>query len=130
MCALHTGKSSLESAADYRAGSRYDFHSIRLTEVQKREFKPVAIELKKGYASFHHPLMVHGSFENTTGIPRRAAVLNVFRDGVVSDSDLPPLDGVPAVPKGKPMQGQFFPLLFVPSSTKGAQCNNLGQRPR
>jgi len=113
-------------------GLAADMNSIQcvLTEAQKREFKPVAIELKKGYASFHHPLMVHGSFENTTGIPRRAAVLNVFRDGVVSDSDLPPLDGVPAVPKGKPMQGQFFPLLFVPSSTKGAQCNSLGQRPR
>ena len=88
-----------------------------LTDDQKREFKPVAIELKKGYASFHHPLMVHGSFENSTEAPRRAAVLNVFRDGVKSDSDLPPLDGVPAIPKGEPMQGQFFPLLFVHSDT-------------
>ena len=100
-------------------GLAADMNSIQsvLTEVQKREFKPVAIELKKGYASFHHPLMVHGSFENTTDIPRRAAVLNVFRDGVVSDSDLPPLDGVPPVPKGEPMQGQFFPLLFAAIET-------------
>ena len=100
-------------------GLASDMNSIQsvLTEVQKREFKPVAIELKKGYASFHHPLMVHGSFENSTDIPRRAAVLNVFRDGVVSDSDLPPLDGVPPVPKGEPMQGQFFPLLFATSKT-------------
>lgn len=97
-------------------GLASDMNSIQsvLTDVQKHEFKPVAIELKKGYASFHHPLMVHGSFENGTDMPRRAAVLNVFRDGVVSDSDLPPLDGVPPVPKGEPMQGQFFPLLFVP----------------
>ncbi len=94
-----------------------DMNSIQtvLTEDQKREFKPVAIEMKKGYASFHHPLMVHGSFENRTSIPRRAAVLNVFRDGVVSDSDAPPLAGVPPVPKGEPMQGHFFPLLFNPS---------------
>lgn len=99
------------------AGLASDMNSIQsvLTEVQKREFKPVAIELKKRCASFHHPLMVHGSFENSTDVPRRAVVLNVFRDGVVSNSDLPPLDGVPPVPKGEPMQGQFFPLLFDPS---------------
>ena len=95
-------------------GLAADMNSIQsvLTEDQKRDFKPVAIELKKGQASFHHPLMVHGSFENGTDKPRRATVLNVFRDGVLSDSNQPPLDGVPAVPKGKPMQGQFFPLLF------------------
>ncbi|HEY5885223.1 MAG TPA: phytanoyl-CoA dioxygenase family protein [Pyrinomonadaceae bacterium] len=100
-------------------GLAADMNSIQnvLTEDQKREFKPVAIELKKGHASFHHPLMVHGSFENTNNKPRRAVVLNVFRDGVESDSDLPPLKGVPPVPKGAPMQGQFFPLLFNPSKT-------------
>jgi ectoine hydroxylase-related dioxygenase (phytanoyl-CoA dioxygenase family) len=85
-----------------------------LTPEQEREFKPVAIELKKGECSFHHPLMVHGSYENRTDVPRRAAVLNVFRDGVVSASDAPPLEGVPAIPKGQKMSGQFFPLLFDP----------------
>src|SRR5687768_1805426 len=60
-----------------------------LTNEQKEQFRPVAIELKKGEASFHHPLMVHGSFENTTDRPRRATVINVFRNGVVSDSDAP-----------------------------------------
>jgi ectoine hydroxylase-related dioxygenase (phytanoyl-CoA dioxygenase family) len=94
-----------------------DMNSIQkvLTEDQQRDFKPVAIELKKGHASFHHPLMVHGSFENRTDKPRRAAVLNVFRDGVVSDSDDAPLEGVPPILKGQPMQGQFFPLLFDPA---------------
>jgi hypothetical protein len=87
-----------------------------LTSEQKREFKPVAIELKKGEASFHHPLMVHGSFENRTEKERRAAVINVFRDGVVSASDNPPLEGVPPIPKGEKMQGQFFPLLFDPTT--------------
>jgi len=72
---------------------------------------PVAIELKPGECSFHHPLMVHGSFENRTDRPRRATVINAFRDGVKSDSDQPPLAGVPAVPRGQPMGGQFFPLL-------------------
>lgn len=85
-----------------------------LSEEQNREFKPVAIELKKGEASFHHPLMIHGSYENRTARPRRAAVINVFRDGVKSASDAPPLEGVPPVPSGEPMGGRFFPLLFDP----------------
>lgn len=85
-----------------------------LSEQQKAEFKPVAIELKKGEASFHHPLMVHGSFENRVDRPRRAAVINVFADGVVSASDQPPLEGVPPIPAGKKMDGRFFPLLFTP----------------
>ena len=100
-----------------RTGLANDMNSIQsvLTEEQKAEFKPVPVELKKGEASFHHPLMVHGSYENRTERPRRAVVLNVFADGVVSASDEPPLDGVPPVPKGSPMDGQFFPLLFDPA---------------
>ena len=85
-----------------------------LTPDQKKEFKPVAIELKQGECSFHHPLMVHGSYENRTDRSRRAVVLNVFRDGVISASDAPPLEGVPAIPVGEKMSGQFFPLLFDP----------------
>jgi len=93
-----------------------DMDSIQtvLTAEQKDNFKPVAIELKKGEASFHHPLMVHGSFENTTARPRRAAVINVFRDGVKSDSERPLLEGVPAIARGEKIQGQFFPLLYEP----------------
>ena len=83
-----------------------------LTQEQREAFKPVAIELKQGECSFHHPLMVHGSFENVTDRSRRAVVLNVFRDGVVSASDVPPLEGVPPIPFGNEMGGQFFPLLF------------------
>jgi ectoine hydroxylase-related dioxygenase (phytanoyl-CoA dioxygenase family) len=86
-----------------------------LTPEQKQQFKPVAIELKKGQCAFHHPLMVHGSYENRTERQRRAVVLNVFRDGTKSDSDDPLLDGVPPVKKGEAMDGQFFPLLFDPS---------------
>ena len=86
-----------------------------LSDEQKEKFKPVAIELKKGEASFHHSLMVHGSYENRTSRPRRAAVINVFRDGVRSASDKPPLEGVPPVPAGEKMSGQFFPLLFDPN---------------
>jgi len=91
-----------------------DMTSIQtvLTNSQKHNFHPVPIELKSGEASFHHPLMVRGSFENKTEYPRRAIVINLFVDGVVSNSDGPPLHGVPAIPKGEKMAGQFFPLLF------------------
>jgi len=82
-----------------------------LTDEQKGQFKPVAIELKKGEASFHHPLMLHGSYENRSDRPRRACVINVFRDGVVSDSDEPLLAGIPPIPKGEKIQGRFFPLI-------------------
>lgn len=83
-----------------------------LTEEQKKEFNPVPIELKKGYASFHHPLLVHGSYENTSKRPRRAFVLNAFADGTVSNTNDELLKGVPPVKKGDKMQGKFFPLLY------------------
>jgi ectoine hydroxylase-related dioxygenase (phytanoyl-CoA dioxygenase family) len=86
-----------------------------LSAEQRARFKPVAVELKKGEAAFHHPLMVHGSFANSTEHERRAAVLNVFRDGVISDTDQPLLKGVPVVPKGAKVEGRFFPLLFDPA---------------
>jgi ectoine hydroxylase-related dioxygenase (phytanoyl-CoA dioxygenase family) len=86
-----------------------------LDKEQKRAFKPVAIELKKGQCAFHHPLMVHGSYENRTDRPRRATVINVFRDGTRSDSSEVLLDGVPPIPRGEKMDGQFFPLLFDPA---------------
>ena len=81
----------------------------------KDEFRPVAIEQKKGECSFHHARTMHGSYANTTDHPRRATVINVFRDGVMSNSDEPLLDGAPVVPKGEKIGGRFFPLLFDPS---------------
>jgi ectoine hydroxylase-related dioxygenase (phytanoyl-CoA dioxygenase family) len=93
-----------------------DMNAIQtvLSAEQKAQFKPVAIELKKGMATFHHPLMLHGSFENNTDGPRRAAVINVFRDGVGSASNEPLLEGVPPIPAGEPIGGRFFPSLFDP----------------
>lgn len=73
---------------------------------------PIPIEMEKGYATFHHPLLVHGSFENLSERPRRAFVINVFADGTSSDSNDPLLEGVPAIPKGQKMEGKFFPLLY------------------
>ncbi len=84
-------------------------------EQWQRMQNPVAAELKVGEATFHHPLMVHGSRENRTNRPRRAAVLNVFRDGVCSAADEPLLAGTSSIPAGQPMGGPFFPLLFDPT---------------
>ena len=85
-----------------------------LSAEQKEQFKPVPIELKAGEGSFHHPLMVHGSYTNQSGRPRRGAVINVFRDGVRSASNDPLLEGVPVIGAGEKIDGQFFPLLFDP----------------
>lgn len=88
-----------------------------LNEEQKKQFQnPQYAEVKAGEAIFHHSLTLHGSGANTSAKPRRAFVINVIADGVISDSDEPMLEGVPVVPKGSKMEGQFFPLLFDPST--------------
>jgi len=87
-----------------------------LTEEQKAAFKPIPIELKKGYGTFHHPLLIHGSYENHSDRSRRAFVLNLFADGTVSDTDTPLMPGAPATPKGEKISGQYFPLLFDPQT--------------
>lgn len=92
-----------------------DMDAIRdvLNEDQWSQMQnPVSVELKAGECTFHHPLMVHGSTANSSDRPRRAAVLNVVRDGVCSFSDEPLLNGVPPIPEGQPLEGQFFPVLI------------------
>lgn len=86
-----------------------------LNEDQKKQFEnPHFAEVKAGEAIFHHSLTLHGSGENRSENPRRAFVINVFADGVRSDSDEPLLEGVPIIKQGEKMQGQFFPLLYDP----------------
>lgn len=95
-----------------------DMNAIRqvLSPPQLEQFdRPLAIELERGQCAFHHPLMVHGSYENRTSGARRATVINVFRDGVRSASDTPLLKGVPAIASGQKMDGKFFPLLYDPA---------------
>jgi len=82
-----------------------------LAPQQQDEFKPVHVETKAGEAIFHHPLTLHGSGENKSDRPRRAFVINVFADGVKSDTNDTLLNGVPVIEKGEKMQGRFFPLL-------------------
>ena len=94
-----------------------DLDGIRsfLNEEQIKQFDHAQYaEVKAGEAIFHHSLTLHGSGENKSDKPRRAFVINVFADGVTSDSNEPMLEGVPVVEKGKKMEGQFFPLLYNP----------------
>lgn len=83
-----------------------------LSEEQKKEFRPVPVEMKRGYGVFHHPLIVHGSYENRSSRSRRALVLNVFADGTSSATNGELLEGVPAITAGDKLDGQFFPLLY------------------
>jgi len=95
-----------------------ELHSIRdeLNAEQKSQFdNPQFAEVKAGEAIFHHSLTLHGSGENKSDKPRRAFVINVFADGVISDSDESLLEGIPVVHKGEKMDGQFFPLLYNPA---------------
>src|SRR2546421_430988 len=88
-----------------------------LNEEQRREFQqPVAIEVKKGEAAFHHPRLVHGSHANHSDRSRRATVINVMKDGVRSASNEPLLQGVPAISAGEKVEGRFFPLLYAPAA--------------
>ena len=102
-----------------------DMDAIRdvLSDEQWEQFQqPVAVELAAGACSFHHPLMVHGSKENRTDTPRRAAVVNLVRDGVTSNSAEPLLQGVPSIAPGEPLSGTFFPLLY-----RRHAANHLGE---
>lgn len=84
-----------------------------LNDEQKSDLKnEIAIEMPMGYATFHHPLLVHGSYENRSDFPRRATVLNVIADGIKSQIDDELLQDVPIIGKGENLEGQFFPLLY------------------
>ena len=98
------------------AGSMDSLRDL-LNDGQRRQYENrVAAEMPAGYGTFHHPKMVHGSYENRSDRPRRAFVINVFADGTRSDTDAEILSGVPVIKKGKKMEGRFFPLLYAPPS--------------
>lgn len=94
------------------AGNMEAIREVLTPEQAKGMENPVAIELKKGHITFHHPLLIHGSFENRTERSRRAAVVNFFRSGTKSMTNEPLLKGVPPVPSGTELSGRFFPRLF------------------
>ncbi len=78
--------------------------------------KRVPNELLKGYTSFHYPLMMHGSYTNTSSRPRRAVVLNAMDYqtlGNTADYERKEaLKNFPDMPQDKILDSQLFPLLF------------------
>lgn len=96
-----------------------DMEAVRtvLNEEQLEAFeKRVANELPKGYASFHHPLTMHGSYANTSERPRRATVINTMSSGTLGNTEgyyrLEALHTFPEMPQDQVLEGNFFPLLF------------------
>ena len=108
-----------------KTGLAGDMDSVRevLTPEQVTDFeKQRPIILNKGECSFHHPLMMHGSYENQSHHPRRATVINILGDGVTSNWEgdhSPGTENFPMLPKGEPMAGQFYPMLFEAEKAMG-----------
>lgn len=75
-----------------------------------------ANELPKGYASFHHPLMMHGSYANTSERSRRAVVINSMGHSTVGNTAnygrLDALKSFPPMPQDQLLDSHFFPKLF------------------
>ena len=78
--------------------------------------RKVANELPRGYASFHHPLMMHGSYANFSERPRRAVVLNAMAHNTLGNTAnyerLDALQHFPAMEQDQILNSRFFPLLF------------------
>jgi ectoine hydroxylase-related dioxygenase (phytanoyl-CoA dioxygenase family) len=108
-----------------KTGLAGDMDSVRqvLTDAQIADFdKKTPVELPLGYASFHHPLLMHGSYENHSERSRRATIINVFADGVVSNQETstdPAFGSYPQVPTGEKMVGTYYPLLFDSAAVPG-----------
>jgi hypothetical protein len=88
-----------------------------LSEEQLKAFdQRVANELPKGYASFHHPLTMHGSYANTSDRPRRATVLNAMSAFTQGNTDgyyrMDALHTFPPMAQDQVLDSHFFPLLF------------------
>ena len=65
-----------------------------------------------GECLFHHSHTVHGSYGNRSDGPRRGVVVNFMRpDTRCGDGDHPLLTGVPLIPKGAVIEGDYFPML-------------------
>ena len=110
-----------------------DMDAIRekLTEAQVADFdKKVPVEMEAGEASFHHPLLMHGSYENNSERGRRATINNVFSDGVTSNreddgSNAPGADNYPRITKGDKMGGTYYPLLIKAQESFGELIDKI-----
>ncbi|AOW09021.1 phytanoyl-CoA dioxygenase family protein [Flavobacterium gilvum] len=96
-----------------------DMEAVRgvLNEEQIIAFdKKFANELPKGYASFHHPLTMHGSYANFSERPRRAVVLNAMEHQTLGNTAnydrLSALHNFPKMEQDQVLNSNFFPLLM------------------
>lgn len=101
-----------------------DMDAVRsvLTDEQNKVFdNKVANELSRGYASFHHPLMMHGSYANYSERPRRAVVLNAMESHTFGNTTgyarMDALRSFPPMPQDQLLDSHFFPLLFGADET-------------
>jgi ectoine hydroxylase-related dioxygenase (phytanoyl-CoA dioxygenase family) len=83
-----------------------------LEPAQASAFHPEPMEVKAGECLFHHSHMVHGSYGNRSARPRRGVVLNFMKpDTRCADGDKPLLTGVPVIPRGAVIEGDYFPIV-------------------
>jgi len=91
-----------------------DMDAVRgfLEPEQAAAFRPEPMVLKAGECLFHHSHTVHGSYGNRSDGPRRGVVVNFMKpDTRCGDGDAPLLAGVPPIPKGAVIEGDYFPML-------------------
>jgi hypothetical protein len=87
----------------------------------------VPMELPRGVANFHHSMMMHGSYINHSDRPRRATVINVFKDGVVSNMDGSKQGDMGRfgwIERGKKCEGHYYPLLFDGTELESASASS------
>ena len=83
-----------------------------LSPAQAEAFQPRPMLVKAGECLFHDAHTVHGSWGNRTDGPRRGVVLNFMKpDTRCADGTTPLLAGVPLIPEGAVIEGDFFPLV-------------------
>lgn len=109
-----------------------DMEAVRkvLSPEQLKAFeKRVPVILKKGEAAFHHPLTMHGSYENRSERQRRAVVLNVLRDGARFNIEgferADDLKNFPTNGHGKPVDGPYYPVLIDPAALDKRQTRRF-----
>lgn len=113
-------------------GLTKDMYAVKeiLTEEQQVQFdSKFANELQKGYASFHHPLTMHGSYANHSEKPRRAVVLNAMDHCTLGNTAgyqrTEELKNFPEMPQDKLLRSKFFPILFSPDRELGELLDTL-----
>jgi hypothetical protein len=92
-----------------------DMEGVRtvLSPEQQAGFKPVPMIVKAGECTFHHSHTMHGSYGNRTDRPRRTVALNFMHPETrCADGRNPLLYGVPIVPEGEVIAGDYFPVVL------------------